>query len=51
LAAANLELLDVLEPAERPDAENGSLNGKTEGSSRMAYLPVIRTAMLPDIYK
>ncbi len=33
LAAANLELPDVLEPAERPDAENGSLNGKTEGSS------------------
>jgi hypothetical protein len=46
-----MELRGVLEPAERTDAEGGSLNGKSERSSRIAYLPVICTAMLPDIYK
>jgi hypothetical protein len=46
-----MEIVDVLEPAERPDAEDGSLNGKTERSLRIAYLPVIFSAMVPDIYK
>jgi hypothetical protein len=45
-----MELPDVSEPAGRPDAEDSSLNGKKERSSRIAYLPVICTAMVPDIY-